>query len=413
MDWALFGLLLTSSVVFLVCLCSGYISCRCHHNASRIVSVETPEWTSRVDIEGIDADALDRYTHQLAADMDYPSLVPDLTLDVEFWPNGTLSLGPVVYAGHESTIFSETSDPKLLIKYQTDCDEVEWNAVHPLLRDFWYGKAAYRIGVAPKPLFISQPTVLVKDAYKVRNMKSTDSEREACISRFGAVRFMVMERRVAAISLFRFTHSVYDGGKLPFSVAMQTGIRLIEILRDLHQVARVIHGDIHANNILVEGGDVIQKLLLTDFSRARANIPARSKYPVYQREQRSDAALTHWQMLGYEWSARDDVYNALLTVAALMNGKDYIFHELRLKNKPGPSAMIEWRQSGFIFATPGPNDVIDRLAMTSNADKQIIRKSLQRVLDSVRSLLDVDDVPDYDFAIEEFRKCFRLAPIYS
>ena len=414
MDWNLLRLLLTSLFFLFLCLCSGYVFFRFNHNQSRIVPEDPIRWFSDVIIEGLDVDAQDRYRQQLAADVASPSFAPDLNIDVEFWPNGTLSLGPVVYAGHESTIFSEASDPNILIKYQTDCDEVISNAAHPLLRDYWYGQAAYRIGVAPQPLFISPPTLLVKDAYKVRNMKSSDSEKEACISRFGSVRFMVMERRVAAISLFRFTRSVYDGGKLPFSVAMQTGIRLIEILRDLHQGARVVHGDVYANNLLVEGrGDVIQKILLIDYGRARANIPARSKTAVNKRGHWSDPARSHWQIMGYEWSARDDVYNALRTVAVLMNDHDYNIHELRLKEIHWPDALIAWRKSGFIFATPGRNDVIDRLPMISTANKKVIRNSLQKILDSVRSLVDVDDVPDYDFIIEEFRKCFRLAPIYS
>jgi hypothetical protein len=369
---------------------------------------------AEVDIPRLDTDSEELYRTQLVQDTSNLEFTPDLTTDTETWPNGTVALGPSIYYGEESAIYMTQDNTRLLIKYQTDCDELATRSLHPLLRDFWYGRSAARAGVSPEPMFLSPPTLMRRDLFKVRGMKSTATEKDRCIERRGSVRFMVMERRSHAMNLYRFGQR-FIGNALPFSIAMQAGITLIEKLRDLHQVARVVHGDIHAGNIMVEvSGERVDRMWIIDYGRARANIPARSKTPVNSRGHWTHAVLSHWQILGYEWSARDDVFNALRTIAWVMHDESYNTFERRLSFPRGTDRLIEWRQSGFIFTIPSEEeDLIDRLPLISISQKTAIRDSLQRILDSVRSLTDVDDIPDYDLIIAELINCFRLAPRFE
>jgi hypothetical protein len=108
------------------------------------------------------------------------------------------------------------------------------------------------------------------------------------------------------------------------------------------------------------------------------------------------------------------VFNALRTIAWSMHDGSYNTYEQRLSYPRGSDRLIQWRQSGFIFTIPSEEeDLIERLPIISTEQKTAIRESLQRILDSVRSLTDVDDVPNYDLIIEELQNCFRLAPRYS
>ena len=309
-------------------------------------------------------------------------------------------LEDVVYRGRQSIIFSVENHEDMLLKYQADCDEVKKNILNPLIREYWYSNDANELGISPRVFFLSPSIAFDYRAKLIENFKMDYREKKLCASSGGSVRFALIQRLGSAIDLYtlqdRFPH-----GKVPFPMVMRIGIELLDKLRELHSRARVVHGDIHPGNVMI-GEDL--RVWLIDFGRSRSNLPARSKEPVDGKFSWLSLMLSPWQIEGYVWSARDDVYNAIRTLALLINGDDYLTFERRIKNA-GPRQILNWKKYGNIWFLPGDYQDTLRSLPVSLYRKEAIRQSLDRVLGFVRNLKDVDDVPEYEKIVREFEFC--------
>jgi len=365
------------------------------------------EYTEEFMTRFLQGDVLNRTRAQLIADLRNRRFLPSLHSKTERWPFGLIVLGSVMYSGKDSVLFEVATDDILLVKYQADCDAVRMNTIHPLMTDYWYGKAAFDAGVSPRPLFLSPPILFRENSGKLGTIKLGRRRQEQCASEGGAVRFMILTRVINSETLCDY-FSTKALGKPRFLLAMGVGVVLIKKLRILHQVAQVVHGDIHMKNILIES--YLKKpvrVWVIDYGRARSNSPAISKDPIYSSQGWYHPSLTHWQMRGFQWAARDDVYNALRTLAWVMNDHSYNDFEKELTTIDRTS-LVPWRESMFIFSVPNGYDPIAILPISDDR-KRLIKRSLNHILISVRSLNDVDDIPDYDFIISELQNCFRLA----
>ena len=353
----------------------------------------------------IEDEARNRTRNQLLMDEQNCQFRPTLFRDKEIWPLGEMIVGESLYVGEESTLFYIHNQEEILIKYQVDCEEIRMNWLHPLMRDFWYGKIAFEAGIGPEPLFLSSPVGFRTGTDKLGSMKLSREGQAECVEKGGAVRFMISGRLEGAQNLGQYVRK-FPNSVVPFSLAMELGIKLIEKIENLNQVAQIVHGDIHPGNIMVDDAG---RVWLIDYGRARANKPARSSRPIYDSHFWNHQAFTHWQIRGYEWAARDDVFNALRSLAWVMNDSSYDELEKDLRES---FDLIPWREREYIFALPGASDAVENLPV-SDEKKEQIRRSLQRILDSVRSLDHVDDVPDYDLIVKELENCFQLSQSLS
>ena len=119
--------------------------------------------------------------------------------------------------------------------------------------------------------------------------------------------------------------------------------------------------------------------------------------------------MSPWQIGGYEWSARDDVYNAIRMLALIMNGDEYAAFEDRIKNS-GKGQILQWKKHGSIWFVPpdyATANPVHKLRIAAHR-KTAIKQSLGRILKYVRSLNDVDDVVDYARILKEFQLCLDL-----
>jgi hypothetical protein len=362
------------------------------------------------ELSYLDSDMKQRYELQKRIDRINTLYLPRLDEAGEHWPGGYLELGEPSYRGRQSIVYPIRDNPSLFLKYQADCEEIYDKKLHPLLLEFWYGKKASAFGISPDVLFLSPPVAFDSKADKLTRFHMSREKREKCEMGGGTVRFAVLHRLQTCIDLYTFRDR-FPGGRVPFPMAIKIGISLIEHLQRLHFEAQIFHGDIHPGNIMIDGADLSDfRVWLIDFGRSRANLPARSKEPVYCPFTWVSSMMSPWQIEGYEWSARDDVFNAIRTLALLINGNEYSEYERRMKLS-GPRHVLNWKKYGRIWFPPGLNEDPFKSLHIGPFRRMTIRTSLNRLILSVQSLHDVDAVPDYGEILQEFHRCLDLADI--
>ena len=332
---------------------------------------------------------------------------PDLdSLSIK-WPNGILRLSSSFsYRGHETVIFAVFHNDNILVKFQANCDNVENpGSIHPLIRDYFFGREAGKLGIAPRPLFVSPP-VRFRRSFITNQFRMKANEFDECIRDGGTVRFLVVEKLSTFRDLYTLQAATLPEGVISLQNATTIASNLVHALGRLHLEAFVIHGDIHPGNILVDMRNLNVKLI--DFGRSRTNTRKFSQEPVFREYKLCHEAYSHWQMEGYEWSMRDDVYNGLRAIAFAMNDVTYRNFESAIHSQR--DSLIEWRKNGFIFSF-NTSDPISKLHISETSRKSI-RDSFGRILDLVRKL-GINDIPEYSLIGEELRFCTNTSLLAS
>lgn len=185
--------------------------------------------------------------------------------------------------------------------------------------------------------------------------------------------------------------------------SIESGIQIIRLLKTLHLQARVIHADIHYGNICVSADG--SRLVLIDYGRS-FHI---DDYPQDERI-RPDRSWNHplfspWEIAGFRPGPRDDVYKAMLLVAFLMNGNAYYNFLKSIEGDVERSLAIKETENIFI-AFPGYNP-LDFLG-PRRATKRRIATVLLDVVNSVRSLNSVAELPAYDSIIVKFESILGM-----
>ncbi len=363
--------------------------------------------TDTADVVFSDNQQPNRTIQQLKEDQANIAFVPSSTGDVENWPFGQLVLGKLIYRGYESSVYRVANHQGLLIKYQADCEESTIE-LHPLIAEWWNGKEAFEAGVSPELLFLSPPIPFTSSLSFERRFVIPKKHLDSCLANSATLRFLVMKEIEGAKDLFAYA-ALFPGYVVPFNYAMTIGKLVVEKFKVLHTI--LVHGDVHPGNILVSlNGTEIERVWIIDFGRSRPNEPADPK-PIVQPFHYFHPALSPWQILGYEWAARDDVYNFIRALALVMNGPPYAHHESRLM-KGGRANVMGWKQYGYIFTIP------IRLGemMSSRTPFEFLprerrvtaRNALWRIVSKVRSLEQVNAIPPYDEIQNEFEICEQL-----
>lgn len=129
---------------------------------------------------------------------------------------------------------------------------------------------------------------------------------------------------------------------------MIIGIAVIDGLERLHRDANIVHGDMHASNIVLTNiDDVSVELKFIDFERAswnnrKANVPTRNL------QHATDVLFRRWALGGYAVSARDDVDRAIHTIARLINSCCYLDHETEVMNRGRQAVELHKNESAVL-----------------------------------------------------------------
>jgi serine/threonine protein kinase len=349
--------------------------------------------------------------------------------DFEMTPLGRTRIGRKLFQSFESAIFELPDYPTLLIKYQANCNAVfeaqriGEGALHPLMRDYWYMTAASIHGYAIKPYFLSPPSPICRNRAGKCEFDMPEEEYTEC-GYVGTLRYMLMERSHG--KTLADLKDEYPNKIVPFELALGFASYLVSLLKDLHEKTGIVHGDIHAGNILVEPHPSIpdaMNLRLIDFGRAFPNVtmPTTRRYP---RGILQHYMYTHWQMDGSHWGPRDDIYKVIQVAAQLMLPPEYPVMEYDVSEagltslekfkifenifKLAPRVPGQFGSSRYYFDSgmsilaspyriqthPG-YDPVDELPVPENT-KFIIRGGLEQIMQLVRGMTSVNSVPPYD-----------------
>ena len=330
---------------------------------------------------GID-EGHDDYTPML--NNEHIEIIPEL---------GELVLGERLTRTTSSTVFLLTSHPELVIKFQSNCDQLD-AAVHPLLTDFWLSREAGRVNASAKAVFVSPAASLMGAAGRKVDFTMADHTQRNCASRGGVVRFMVMERLDACLD----RHSPEPH----MERAVLAGAQTIALLERLHR-AGIFHGDIHTGNVCLSRSAPGQ-LRLIDFGQG-GFVDSESD-ELSPSDWWPHELLTAWQLLGFPHARRDDIYRTVEIVARLAVGSS-MWAQPHMWAWTNEAKLLDWKQHGSPFVTPVVNaaDVIPGLPIHMRSE---VGELLDAIVAKARALVSVTTPIPYDSILADLLSVLRI-----
>jgi|LauGreDrversion4_2_1035121.scaffolds.fasta_scaffold19043_3 serine/threonine protein kinase len=359
----------------------------------------------------LDSDAAMRLAAQVDDDVTNDPFTPLVSsLMTENTPFGLINLGARIHRGIISSVFEITEFPNLIIKYQVHCSELNLN-VHPLLRDAWYMQGANACGISPAVRFVSPPSMLCSERSGKCDFNMASAAWFDCYHNQAALRYMILDK-VDGKSLhhFRMVRYKSTNGAMRLSDVMVIGVQLMRVLRQLHEEAKIMHGDIHSPNIMIWMNETsgVFRLDLIDFGLSSnvSNITFPAT-PVWPLGHWLHQFFTQWQMAGFAWSPRDDVMKGIQTIAHLMHPYEYFAMEREIAER-GYRALDSWKLNGNWFVTERFDPV--RSLQLPDELRGRIYALLNHILRLGRSM-EINQRPPYEALIAAMSECHQLASI--
>lgn len=313
-----------------------------------------------------------------------------------------LVVGDVVARTSEAMVFAIKSHPELLIKYQADCSSLDENdLIHPLVRDSWFLRKLDALNITPKVYALSPPTWLSLLVTPKTNFFMSRRRRAEYAGKC-TVRYLLMDR--AGQSVYSF---VSEGIKAlrPPSLLMALSVmkETLKGLKRIHALG-IIHGDIHAGNILIQDmGSSGKSIKFIDFGKgfiaeqmrgkpANVSAPFAFSHPLF----------SHWDVLGFRSSYRDDVFKALWLGSFIMNGPALNQYVEWLAN---PRMVMAFKRDAYWFDVPGRRSLLESIPF---GIRQPVKQGLQHVLDLIRRVDNIDAMPNHDAMIAQLRLIIEL-----
>jgi len=327
----------------------------------------------------------------------------------EHTPLGVVNLHSLVHRGRTTTLYTLKEFPNLIIKYQAHCFELN-EEVHPLLRDSWYMHEASAQKLGPRVHFISPPSDLCEFREGKCAFTMEQDEWDDCRSDRGSLRYMIMDRADGmCLHAHRRLYLSHTFGAMDFPDAMIIGVHLIDLLQKLHLKARVVHGDIHSPNIMINITNTTTGLFtlsLIDFGRAfRYSQTPLPTVPIRPANYWYHQYFTQWQIDGFAWAARDDLLKAIQTIAHLMHPFTYFDFERGFKDA-GHRTLRKWKLEANWFLTPFRDPV--KLLPISPYDKYRIYAQLDTIMKIGRGM-DINGPLPYRQLKSAMNECVRIA----
>ncbi len=234
------------------------------------------------------------------------------------------SLNPMFQMGHTS-LYTLQRDTSVLLLYRQMCPTEA--RPDPTLVDYWFLDYLQPAEVAPAVFGISRRLngETIKNQFPATKGKLHAIER-CPDGQLAHVRYTVMER-AAGDSIFDV---LTQQGALSMRLAMDWAIAAIHAIERMHAL-NVIHGDIHTANIMVAEYPRTEVKLI-DFERAH----------IYNAEEHLEVTrsscggtidnaedlfinrwVTVWESQGCPKSFRDDVFQLLFVIGAMIHGPAY------------------------------------------------------------------------------------------
>lgn len=304
---------------------------------------------------------------------------------------------------YESTVFA-LKDEEKIIKYQANCqlgsDDL---SIHPLVREYLMLKMIEPLGISPRVEFLSVP---IKFGFSPISRKvdfgmSLEKRLECADNPSTSLRFMVMDRALYSLDAFMRV-AEKRGERIPFIKGIKIIRGALIGLSKLHQ-QRIIHGDVHYGNLVLLDS---KRVGLIDFGAAMhasefSILDEQTIPPSYH------CYLSHWNLDGYRFSYRDDVYKAFFAGAMILNGSPFVesfCNDSIQHDKEVQQMLYDFKANSFLFSLPNSSeesDLVSQIPDITQDQKIEIRNRLKHAIALVRSVEPIDAFPRYRYILEE------------
>lgn len=371
--------------------------------------VPQPLWVKELTQhrELMNLDPLVRFWARDQVHMDRANImsIPLLDYRVEFvrLDSGELAyvtLGTPIARRFTSTIYRISEDSTKVFKYQVNCDALL--GVHPLLYDYWFLLHLQEMNLVPRVHAIS-PAV----KFEMQRTAKTDfllagPEREICAAHpKSSVRYMIMDR---------IPMDLHEAGqKSSYSIGEVLNIMRIIVyqLERLHSRG-IVHGDIHGGNVVYLDNDRAElgfiDFGLSFFAEHMTNYPDKVREPLSHVH----CLYSPYELEGFRPSYRDDVFRAIEIGAYLLNTRHFMTYCTALEENG--AEMMRFKSEDFMFWIPGNSDPFVSLDSLPVGKRVEFHERLQRVLDLVRNVHEIDSMPPYADIMAELLAARALAP---
>jgi serine/threonine protein kinase len=316
---------------------------------------------------------------QAANDATYDIFTPKWNRGTELVPElGLLRLGGLIYSGETSSVFA-VKDRDLVIKYQ--CDTRSLPDIHPLIWDYWSGKEAAKLGLGPPVSFLSPGKRIAESVGDPKTrFTMSDAEREQAADRGCLVRFMVMDRVGDSLQQL-----IDRETRIPLEKALGYIIEIILKLSELHSHG-IIHGDLHAGNVCFIRPRV-ESLTFIDFGFS-SHVDDESDRRFRQPLSLMHHQYTPWELEGFRYARRDDVFKAFFLLGPLTIGEDAFWQGVPRLAQTSRQIFLHWKRMNNFVRTAGFDPVWADKRL-SDSQKLDIERRLVAVSVEINSLHSV------------------------
>jgi hypothetical protein len=188
------------------------------------------------------------------------------------------------------------------------------------------------------------------------------------------------------------------------------GVKIIQVIRTLHESAGVVHGDIHSGNVCMRDSGTASEVVLIDYGRAFFIADHFTGDELVRTPGSWNHALfTPWEIEGLFPGRRDDIFRAMILISTLMNGPDFHRWLTRLESDVEQSRTV--KNGNFFFALPGFSP-IDGVRIPPAMRVKVVRR-LGDALNLVRATTVSTSRPDYEGVIAHLEAAISLLPEVS
>jgi serine/threonine protein kinase len=339
---------------------------------------------------------------QLAADAQNPYSAPLMMYDGEILRSERIHVQTAFPISRKSSVlvFNVRSDPPRVIKYQTNCQK-PGAVISDILRDFWFQEILKDTGICPRVFFLSPPAKLLEFETPKNAFTMDKTAWKNCLKRPTAhVRYMVMEK-VPASLLHLLKQASTPAARFDRGIKLLTD--LLPKLKLMH-ARGIVHADVHPGNLVeLPSGDF--GLLDFGISFFESEYADKSDIETAVRKSYSHCYFSHYNIQGYRFGFRDDVYKTLLNAAFMMTGTSLL--KFCIKHSTKADLMHTFHRSFNIFAIA---DYANQgLPGLSEDQRKGVSDNLFMALVLSRQVQAVQEQPDYDRILEYVLKARSIA----
>jgi serine/threonine protein kinase len=180
------------------------------------------------------------------------------------------------------------------------------------------------------------------------------------------------------------------------------GLEVVNLIERMHSIG-VVHGDLNEFKVRIQANG---ELCLIDFESAvfipETDRTARSSFP-----QSSAEYLSPWEIQGFPYARRDDLFRWVEMLARLLYGEPFSNYQ-RTESFATIDGLLRFKLANMYFNMKGGRRR-NIWSVLTNEGKHLAKGALNTVLAYVRTL-GQETLPDYGFIYQKIESVIQILP---